>query len=188
MGEIEKEYIKNKRNSRHGGIIVASQRLDNMNHKNTCTHTIGMAGVFITLVFASGCATTSASLHEKQVELVAAGASPELAGKISTRKALELDEIIQLTASDLNPDIIVEAIHQSRAIYRIDSQDLAKLRAAGVNESIVDAVLASPHRNIDDQRAYWPHTFRNHGHFHRGHPHCGHRRRGRYRHGYPYRY
>jgi hypothetical protein len=135
------------------------------------------------IIFSSGCATTTASrsLRAEQVQTVLAQKSvkPETQEKVVSGEALSLDDIRHLNSKNIDDTIIVEAIEQSQVVYQLKSEDVSALKQAGVDGTVIDALLLSPHRAISKNPAFsrwhYSYPYRHHGFRHFGYRHFGYR-------------
>lgn len=140
------------------------------------------AVIISTLAFASGCATPSAHVAQQQATLTAAGVEPVTIAKVISYQSLELDDIIELNNKGIAASAITDAINQSRTAYQLNSEHLQQLQKAEVDNSIIDALLASPHRitPVPTHSNYYYQPSYNYPHYNHGY-HPYHHGRNHYR-------
>jgi hypothetical protein len=54
-----------------------------------------------------------------------------------------LEEIVELNQNGAPDEIIIRALAGSRAVYKLNTADVQRLRQAGVSDAIIDFTLAS---------------------------------------------
>jgi len=145
-------------------------------------HLIGPFSLLTCVVLFAGCASTQ--LRQDAATVAAVGTPEDLQYKIEHGKALTLDEITLLSAEGVTDDILLRNIDASYAIYRLDSNQVEDLKASGVSEPVIDALLASGDRRQHYRSGYYSYGHRyghGYGYRHRYH-HYGHRRHRYYHH------
>ena len=144
-------------------------------------------------VFASGCATTTTERAERaertenlRAALATSAVSSDTADKVVAKRALMLKDIVHLSSHDVDEAIIIEAIQGSRVIYDLKTSDIDRLQDAGVEDSVINTLLASSYEARSDRIGYlrydYAYPFRNFGR--RSHsPYRSYHYRGRYGYG-----
>jgi len=147
------------------------------------------AGTGALLFLLSGCTTLaprSNQVAQDRAALEAAGVDPTLTQKAVSGDALELEEIEVLSARNAPNETIVRAIRRSDAVYRLTTEDIDRLSEAGVEDDVIDALLATPHEAEArpgasysgyyhlKSRRYYPHRSHHRGHRFHGHHHRYH--------------
>ncbi len=147
-----------------------------------------MIGILLTtmVAFSSGCATTSARTQQARSALAEFSVKPDTAEKVIGGKELDMEDIIHLSSSEVNTAVIVEAIEDSSAVYELETSDIARLQSKGVDRTVIDALLASPHRASAEDARYSRRYYVYPYHRGFGHP-FHHHRRYHYRGYYGYR-
>ena len=143
------------------------------------------------VIFSSGCATTtttqSFSGDQAQTVLAKKNVKPETQEKFVRGEALSLEDIRHLSSKNIDSTLIVEAIERSQIIYQLESEDVSVLKTAGVDDTVIDALLLSPHRAISGNSGFskWHYGFSysRFGYHRYGHRRFGYRPYG-YRRGY----
>lgn len=65
-------------------------------------------------------------------------------------RVFSLGDIKNLAAAGLSDDIIVSQIRNSRAVYRLSSNDIIDLKNAGVSEQVIDYMINTPDLLVSD--------------------------------------
>ena len=105
----------------------------------------GMSRAFLILialafVFA-GCAPLN---HRDRDFLQGRGLSGTLHGKMMHHEPLTLDDIIELSQKGVPGPFIVHYLQPTYFVYKLSSNDAARLRKAGVEEGVVRYLAATP--------------------------------------------
>jgi len=89
----------------------------------------------------AGCATPNRTdrylLQEHNVP-------PALYARMTHKEALALTDIIELSREHLAPGFIVHYLSSTYAVYRLDTQDVTRLRQAKVSQEVIDYLQATP--------------------------------------------
>ena len=70
--------------------------------------------------------------------ILLAGALAGCAGLEKLPPAPTVAEIVEMSKSGMNEDEIIKRIHASRAVYQVPASELAKMRAQGVPDKVID--------------------------------------------------
>jgi len=112
----------------------------------------GLPALAALLFLLSGCATiTPSSNHVAHVAqdsatLKNAGVDPTLAQKTVSGAPLEIEEIETLSKQNAPAGPIVRAIERSDVVYHLTTEAIDRLREAEVENEVIDALLATPHK------------------------------------------
>jgi hypothetical protein len=86
-----------------------------------------------------GVAGASADHHERKVAEAAAA---------MRQPPLSLQDVINLTASGMSDEVIINQIRASGAVYHLTAQDLMALQNGGVREPVIRELQATPYRPV----------------------------------------
>ena len=91
--------------------------------------------------------------------------SPGLYTRMVDDDPLSLGDIIELSQKGVPADFIIHYIWDTRAVYRLSSNDVARLRKAGVSQRVIDYLLsvprgyAQPYSYPYPSGAYYPYPY-----------------------------
>jgi hypothetical protein len=75
--------------------------------------------------------------------LFALGVSLAVGIAAQTRKALTNDDVVKMTQQGFDPALIVKAVETSDTSFDVSAQGLMDLKAAGVNQAVMEAMLTA---------------------------------------------
>ena len=78
--------------------------------------------------------------------------------KIRRWRKTELTEIEHLAKKGVPPADTLRHLQESKAVYHLTTKDIDRLRAAGVEEEVIDYLLSTP--RLGNQRLRQPNPFR----------------------------
>src|SRR5271154_5917110 len=82
--------------------------------------------------------------------LVALGASAVTVSFAQTQKPITNADIVNMTKQDFDPSLIVKDIQSSKTDFETSPQALIDLKNAGVDKSVMDAMLSAQARKPSD--------------------------------------
>lgn len=138
-------------------------------------------------VFAVGC--TSPQLRQDAATATAATAGPYMEDKLAHGRALTAEDVVLLSKKGVPDEVILRNFRASWAIYNLDVETVEHLKASGVSDTVVNAMLASRQSYGGPARyyarvGYYGYYPRGYGFFGPRHfrPHRGHHRHRHHRH------
>jgi len=127
------------------------------------------------LLTASGCASTQ--LRQDAALIGDVGVNSALEKKILRGRALIEEEIVTLRNSGVPDQVILRNLDASWAVYDLKTADVERLKAAGVSEAVIDAMLISGKKYGQARASFHNHAFGHRSHVHgRRHHRFAHRR------------
>jgi hypothetical protein len=115
------------------------------------------------LLVISGCATLTPLTSQNQATLEEAGVDPELARKAAHGKNLEVEDVAKLHVQGATKELILKIIAHSDSVFRLDTEEITRLQAAGVENEIIDAMLATPQESDTRFQSVYPAYHHLHG-------------------------
>lgn len=100
---------------------------------------VGLAAIL------AGCAT-GRNRQQFLQEFTSRGVEPSIYEKIKDNQVLELFEIEHLAAKGVPDSAIISHLKRSRAVYRLTTADVDKLRTAGVSDNVINYMMSTPTR------------------------------------------
>ena len=65
------------------------------------------------------------------------------------------EEVIEMSQAGAPPEDIIQAIRDSRTIYRMDAKDVVNLSREGVDERVIDFMMNTERRHRERERRYY---------------------------------
>jgi hypothetical protein len=89
----------------------------------------------------AGCATLS---DQERAELRRHRVSPALYETMTRDRVLTLAEIVELSRKRVPDNLIVHYIEETESVYTLRTDDVTRLRRAGVSKTVIDYLLQTP--------------------------------------------
>lgn len=102
-----------------------------------------LAALTSLLLATTGC-VTSANRQAWLDGIQSKGVDEAVFQKIKRWRKIELTEIEQLAEKGVASEDILRHFQESRAVYHLTTKDIDRLRAAKVDEDVVDYILSTP--------------------------------------------
>ena len=97
--------------------------------------------LFAALFCLGGCATLS---EADRSALQRGGVSPQLQQRMAVFDPLELSDIMELSQKKISSEFLLRYLRSTAHVYTLDSQDVVLLRQAGVQNKVIDYLMATP--------------------------------------------
>lgn len=112
---------------------------------------LGLFAALLSVALLAGCAHIS---RPERNTLVAHCVSPSLTDRMVRGDILGLGDIIEISQRDVPPQLIINYLYSTRAVYCLDKDAMARLNKAKVCQDVIHYLLDTP--NLFGPRPYGP--------------------------------
>ncbi len=100
-----------------------------------------LIAALLSVTLFAGCAHIS---RPERNTLVAHSVSPSLTDRMVKGEVLSLEDVIELSTRDVPPQLIINYLYSTRAIYNLDKPAMARLNKAKVSPEVVKYLVDTP--------------------------------------------
>jgi len=102
---------------------------------------LALIASLLSVAFLAGCAHIS---RPERNTLVAHCVSPSLTERMVRGEVLSLSDVIELSTRDVPPQLTINYLYSTRAVYNLDKSALARLNKARVSQDVINYLLETP--------------------------------------------